>query len=139
MLQAVTSADARCLTSLTSLAYGTDVHGLALPLQDGALPERQRCSDLSSRLASSWPPVGAAAAFVVAGALGSLSRDCAGNLVNREVGAPNFCKKTVTLPEGTQQSTSYLLPAERFLESSCKVSTRCDFFFRKRKEGLLLV
>jgi len=34
MLQAVTSADARCLTSLTSLAYGTDVHGLALPLQD---------------------------------------------------------------------------------------------------------
>jgi hypothetical protein len=41
MLQAVTSADARCLTSLTSLAYGTDVHGLALPLQpDGgdALP-----------------------------------------------------------------------------------------------------
>ena len=33
MLQVVTSADARCLTSLTSLAYGTDVHGLALPLQ----------------------------------------------------------------------------------------------------------
>ena len=33
MLQAVTSTDARCLTSLTSLAYGTDVHGLALPLQ----------------------------------------------------------------------------------------------------------
>jgi hypothetical protein len=33
MLQAVTSAHARCLTSLTSLAYGTDVHGLALPLQ----------------------------------------------------------------------------------------------------------
>jgi hypothetical protein len=28
----VTSTDARCLTSLTSLAYGTDVHGLALPL-----------------------------------------------------------------------------------------------------------
>jgi hypothetical protein len=34
MLQAVTSTDARCLTSLTSLAYGTDVHGLALPLHD---------------------------------------------------------------------------------------------------------
>jgi hypothetical protein len=29
MLQAVTSNDARCLTSVTSLAYGTDVHGLA--------------------------------------------------------------------------------------------------------------
>ena len=38
MLQAVTSTDARCLTSLTSLAYGTDVHLLALPLQGKEQP-----------------------------------------------------------------------------------------------------
>ena len=37
MLQAVTSTDARCLTSLTSLVYGTDVHGLALPLHGDLL------------------------------------------------------------------------------------------------------
>ena len=40
MLQAVTSTDARCLTSLTSLAYGTDVHGLALPLHISSVKER---------------------------------------------------------------------------------------------------
>jgi hypothetical protein len=38
MLQAVTSTDARSLTSLTSLAYGTDVHGLALPLHSCGVP-----------------------------------------------------------------------------------------------------
>jgi hypothetical protein len=37
MLQAVTSTDAHCVTSLTSLAYGIDVHGLALPLQSAVL------------------------------------------------------------------------------------------------------
>jgi len=44
MLQAVKSTDARCLTSLTSLAYGTDVHGLALPLHP---PYSKVCSSIS--------------------------------------------------------------------------------------------